>query len=163
MKDDTQKAENEVIKQAVKSIIKEIKENEDPAELDRYKKLLKGSSSIFIRSYIAAYLLKQVTQGKGIRLSQPNKKRTSRPKTTPKDQKTIFISIGRTRRVYPKDLTRMFCEVDGITPSDIGTVRVLDNYSFIDINEKYAQKAVDQLNGNEYKGRKITVNFAREK
>jgi RNA recognition motif-containing protein len=39
----------------------------------------------------------------------------------------------------------------------------LDSYSFIDIPEQYSQKAIEQLNGKDFRGRKITVNHARKK
>jgi RNA recognition motif-containing protein len=73
------------------------------------------------------------------------------------------VSIGKNRKVYPKDLVGLFCSTLGIDSQSLGSVKVLDNYSFVDIPTPYAQKAIDELDGKDYRGRKITVNFARKR
>ena len=40
---------------------------------------------------------------------------------------------------------------------------MLDNYSFIDIPEAAAEKAISLLDGSDFRGRKITVNHARKR
>ena len=67
------------------------------------------------------------------------------------------------RRVFPKDLTRLFYSALSLSPDKIGAIKVLDNYSFLDIETSYAEKAIKELNGTEYRGRNITVNMARKR
>ena len=46
---------------------------------------------------------------------------------------TIFIGIGRNRRVYPRDLVGLLVSVAGLERERIGDIRVLANYSFIQL------------------------------
>ena len=43
------------------------------------------------------------------------------------------MSIGRNRRVHSSDLATLFTSADGVTESDLGQVKVLDNYSFVEL------------------------------
>ena len=45
----------------------------------------------------------------------------------------LFISIGRNRRVYARDLTELFTEKLQLQAGDLGGVRVFEKYSFVDI------------------------------
>jgi hypothetical protein len=145
-------------KSKISEILREIHEEEDPIEMTRIKRMVRRHTSIFNRGYITAYLLKQaMTNG-----SRPRKKRAEQV-TTNEDQQSIFVSIGRNRRVHTRDLITFFTSVDGIGSEDIGQIKVLDNYSFVELNKDKAQAAIEALNGQELRGRKLTVNFARRK
>lgn len=134
--------------EGIKEILKIIKEEENPDILDSYKKTFKKQVPIHLRSYFTAYLLKEYL-ARGIDLSG--------------QKKSLFISVGRSRKVYPRDLTRLIADSVGIDPGLIGRVKVLDNYSFIDVPKDIAQKTIAQLDGSEFRGRRITVNYARKK
>jgi ATP-dependent RNA helicase DeaD len=75
----------------------------------------------------------------------------------------LFVSIGRNRRVFARDLTTLFTEKLQLADGDIGGVRVFDKYSFVDIVPARAEDAISQLTGIELKGRPITVNHAKKK
>ena len=75
----------------------------------------------------------------------------------------LFISVGRNRRVYARDLTELFTEKLQLVEGDIGGVRVFDKYSFVDIAPGKAEEAITKLNGLEVKGRPIAVNYAKKK
>ena len=75
----------------------------------------------------------------------------------------LFISVGKSRGVYAKDLAALFSRVLEADRSRIGDIRVLDNYSFLEIDSALAEKAISALSGTELKGRQITVNYARKK
>jgi hypothetical protein len=77
--------------------------------------------------------------------------------------KTMFVGVGKNRKVFPRDLIQLFSNVDGITGSDIGQIKILDNYSFVELSEEKAESAIEELNGKEYRGRKLNVNYARKK
>ncbi|WP_211227913.1 DbpA RNA binding domain-containing protein [Spirochaeta cellobiosiphila] len=137
-----------LFKESVEKIIDQIKDNEDLDEMQLYKKLFKKSVPFHMRSYVGAYLLKN-TMGKSLKRSN--------------NKVTLFISIGRNRRVYPRDLVGLFSAAAGIQKSEIGDIKILDSYSFMEINPKAADKAIEVLDGTEYRGRKITVNHAKKK
>lgn len=76
---------------------------------------------------------------------------------------TLFVGIGRTRRVYPRDIMSLLIETSGLQKDDIGSIKILDNYSFVDVDTGKAQNVIDSLNNFEYRGRTLSVNFAKKK
>lgn len=90
---------------------------------------------------------------------------TPRPHVTidPSQATTIFIGIGRNRRVYPRDLVGLLISVAGLERDRIGDIRVLANYSFIQLFTEDADKAINALNGYDYRGRKLSVSYSRQK
>ncbi|MCR5606237.1 MAG: DbpA RNA binding domain-containing protein [Treponema sp.] len=74
---------------------------------------------------------------------------------------TIFVGIGRNRRVYPRDLVGLLVSVANISRDRIGDIRVLANYSFIQLFTEDCEKALTALNGYEYRGRKLNVSYSK--
>ncbi len=81
----------------------------------------------------------------------------------PEFAKTVFISIGRNRRVYARDLIALISQGAGVERERIGDIKVYDNYSFITLFAEDADKVIELLNGYEYRGRKLTVSYSRKK
>lgn len=82
----------------------------------------------------------------------------------PEDQATsIFIGIGKNRRVYPRDLVGILIAVVGLDRDRIGDIKVLANYSFVQLYTEDAQIAIDKLNGYNYRGRKLAVSYSKQK
>ncbi len=131
----------------IKSVLKMIKE-ENPKELNEFRRIFRKHTPLHLRGYFAAYLIKSsvgsVDSAKSGFI-------------------TLFVSVGKNKKVYPKDLKQLFIEQLGITNAEIGNVKTLENYSFVDVAETCAQKAIDTLNAITYRGRKITVNYSRKK
>ena len=75
----------------------------------------------------------------------------------------LFISVGKSRGVYPKDLAALFGDTLRVDRDRIGDIRVLDNYSFLEIDSALAEQAIAELSGHELKGKQISVNYARKK
>ena len=75
----------------------------------------------------------------------------------------LFISIGRNRRVQAQDLTSLIGDTVSIDEDRFGRIKILDNYSFVEVPGEVAQQIIDQLSGSSFKGRKITVDFARSR
>lgn len=79
----------------------------------------------------------------------------------PSQATSIFISIGRNRRVYPRDLVGLLVGVAGIDRERIGDIKVLANYSFIQLYTEDTKQAIEKLNGYDYRGRKLAVSYSR--
>ena len=141
-------ARENAIRESIEKILKEIKEVEDPDELNRYRRTIRRYVPIFLRSYFTAYLFK-----KSLR-TIPQK---------PEAFTTLFFSIGKNRRVFPKDLIEFITKNLHIDRSEIGEVKVLDNYSFVNISLDHASNAISKLSGIIFRGRRIRVNLARKK
>jgi hypothetical protein len=139
----------------LKSELQKIREiitgQENPEILNEYRKIFRRNVPLHLRAYISAYLLKEYFAERG-------------DKGNDKDgTSTLFVSIGKTRKVYPRDLSQLFSEALKLPTASIGGIKVLDNYSFIEIPDSEAERAIELLNNSDYRGRKITVNHARKK
>lgn len=143
--------DTEKLEARIQSIIQEIKAN--PDNLAEYRKIFKKKVPIFLRSYFTAKLLLD-SEGS---ITKTTKRSASG------NMKTLFVSVGRRRRVHPRDLMKLFQKALDVKSTEIGPIKVLDNYSFIDLDEKLSSIAVDKMNGMEYRGRKISVDFAKKK
>jgi ATP-dependent RNA helicase DeaD len=75
----------------------------------------------------------------------------------------LFVNAGRNRRVFARDLTAVFVERLGLAEGEIGSVRVFDKYSFVEIVSARAAAAVERVTGAEVKGRTINVEIAKRK
>jgi ATP-dependent RNA helicase DeaD len=140
--------DNEIIKGFLGGIVKKIKQEENPLELEYYKKLVKKNVSLFDRSYLMAYFIRNA-----LKKIQPKKA----------DQTTLFVSVGKNRGVFRQDLVKLFTGAVKLSEDELGEIKILESYSFVDLPAEYAQKAIAALNNSEFKGRKITVNYSRKK
>lgn len=155
-----------------------VKTEEDPLVLNEYKKLFKKNVPLTLRSYVASYIVKQLASG--IPLAQGKTKsagraaHASRSDKAPKERTprvvidadaafTIFIGIGRSRGVFPRDLIALICQRVPLERERVGDIRVLDNYSFVQVYSDDADKIIEALNGSEYRSRKLTVSRSRKK
>ncbi len=143
----------EVLQGQLKSLVKRIKEEENPDILNKYRRLIKKSVPLFMRGYLSAFLFKSMVEGDTPSLAASGDG----------EMQTIFVSIGKNRKVFPKDLARLFRSKVKLGPKDIGNIKVLDNYSFIDIPKDRAKEAIEAMDNIDFRGRTITVNFARKK
>ena len=141
---------SESLEPSIKKIMESIKTGTDLDSLLQYKKIFKKNVPINIRSYFAAFLLKEY-------LGKPKRKNTKKA-----GEKSLFINIGKNRRVYPSDLIQLISKAAEIEKESIGNIKILDNYSFVNIAGNKADKVVEVLDSTEYRGRKLTVNFAKK-
>jgi hypothetical protein len=219
----------------LKEIVEKIKTEEDPLELNAYRRLFRKAVPFTLRSYFASYLLKQYFTGKlssrnpiaarndrsgkagrkdknesrSLRQEDPKQakqgesrrsegrtgetkireprepremrepresrtnpeprlsaeNRVSEPRIVLADDvsTTLFLSIGRNRRVYPRDLIGLIMQNVEIEREHIGEIRVLDNYSFVQVITEDAEKIITSLNEFEYRGRKLAVSYSRKR
>ncbi len=169
----------EELRDRIRALVQEIHDEADPDEMNEYKRFVKKHVSVFSRSYFTAYLVKQYLDGntarrpraedrpksddRGGRKKKERREEAPVGNVAPEDRQTLFVSVGKNRRVYPKDFVALFAELDGVEGDDIGQIKILDNYSFVEVDQKVADKIIAAYDGYEFRGRKLTVNFARNK
>jgi len=185
--------DNEVVVGSIDRVLRILKDDKEKAELARLRSLIRRQVPLFQRSLFMAYLLKSLlppsVRPEGIRQGQeasgrsapspepspalagkPARGRFGRSVEAPRPPAEsaqgftqLFVSIGRNRRVFARELAELFTEKLQLGSHELGSVRVFDKYSFVDINPARADEAITKLSGSEVKGRTITVNFAKKK
>ena len=103
--------------------------------------------------------------GEARRERSAEQRRRPRRETEPAPEglSRLFVSIGRNRRVLPDDLAELISDSVTVERSELGEIRVLDSYSFVEVPEAVAEDTIAALSGTSFKGRRITVDFARAK
>ena len=177
--------EEEKITSFLTDALKKVETEADPDELTKLRRLFKKCVPLGRRSYVAGYLTKLLLEES----SRPRRSRAERSERKAQDKafdkrsekksvekkekreriqideslaSTIFIGIGRNRRVYPRDLVGLLASAGGIERERIGTIKVLANYSFVQLFSEDAEKAIAALNGYEYRGRKLSVSYSKQ-
>ena len=175
---DTEKA-----RKTIALVLDKIRTEADPWLLDEYHSLFKKEISLFHRSKVAAYLLMLCDQGKtphfakqaDFSRAEKNKSRkagkdkrdassdSQRYPLADEESKRLFFSVGRSRRVFPREILGLINTKTAIPKEDIGAIRILDNYSFVQVRDTVAEKIIDALNGYMFRGRTLTVNYAKSR
>ncbi|MDR2901215.1 MAG: DbpA RNA binding domain-containing protein [Treponema sp.] len=171
--------DKERLQEKIQDILVKIKTEADPELLNTYRSILRKNAPFFTRSYVAAYLLMQLDGGyRGRKPFEPRGKKPSfsrtpdseNPKRDPDsyplaeaDSVRLFISIGRNRRVFPREILGLINSETATPKEDIGAIRILDNYSFIQVRNTVADTIIEALNGKSFRGRVLTVNYAKNR
>lgn len=153
--------------------LKEVRSTDNPVELNQLRKIFKKNVPLTMRSYVAAYLAKAAVSGGFSSKPYKNKMksnseriliRPSKPHNTLPEDKSVslFISIGKKRGVFPKDIIFFLIQNSGILREHIGDIRILPNYSFVQIDSEAAPIVVEKLNNSIYRGKAIAVSYSKK-
>ena len=169
----------EKAKKNLEAIIKNMHpDNTDVLLLKDYHKLYKKNISFFKRSWAAAWLFMYYDQKENINwrsTEKPSIKDVKTPEVeekppvpaeavmTEEESKKLFISIGKNRRLYPREIITLIMSKTSSEREDIGMIKILDNYSFVQVRETRAEEIIEALNGLRFRGRTLTVNYAKPK
>jgi DbpA RNA binding domain. len=165
--------DKEKTKKSISLVLEKLKTESDPRMLHEYQRLFKKETSLFNRSKAAAYLLMLYDQGKTLRPKEHKRPLPSRPgrkedhsdtqrfPLADKESVRLFFSVGRNRRVFPREILGIINTKTAISKEDIGAIRILDNYSFVQVRDSAAEKIIEALNGMNFRGRPLTVNYAK--
>ncbi|MFP3041121.1 DbpA RNA binding domain-containing protein [Treponema primitia] len=86
------------------------------------------------------------------------------PLALPEDESTrLFISVGRNRRVFPREILGLIGTKTSVSKDDIGIINILNNYSFVQVRSSAAEEIIEALNGVNFRGRTLAVNYARSR
>jgi hypothetical protein len=152
-------------------MVRTVREDEDPVELKEYRALFKKHVPFNLRGYLTAHMIKALVAGESSTAGRPAQERRGEPPSrrrrdaepTAGGLRRLFVSVGRNRRVRPEDLTSLISSSVTVDRSQFGAIKILDSYSFIEVPEGVAEEAIAALSGTSFKGRRITVDFARSK
>jgi len=157
----------------------------DIFKLKEYHKIYRKKVSLFKRSWAAAWLFMYYDQKETpiaarqaeMRSAAPSKPNTGakapvsegRPSSPvevvlPEEEaKKLFISIGKNRRLFPREIITLIMSKTSVAREDVGVIKILDNYSFVQVRDTRADEIIKALNGIRFRGRTLTVNYAKPK
>jgi hypothetical protein len=173
----------------IRLVLDQIRTVADPRLLREYRALFKKEVSLFRRSWAAAYLFFLRDQGAGAGRAgkdrargpgspggppdkpgrapgrgprnRPDEGRRAGVSLAEKDSRLLFINAGRNRRVFPREILGLISAKTGVPKEDIGAIRILDNYSFIQVRDSAADSIIQALNGQSFRGKALAVSYAR--
>lgn len=79
------------------------------------------------------------------------------------DSVRLFINIGRSRHVFPREILGFINAKVGTPREDIGSIRIMDNYSFIQVRNTAAVSIIEGLDGKSFRGKILAVNYAKSR
>ncbi|WP_320128033.1 DbpA RNA binding domain-containing protein [uncultured Sphaerochaeta sp.] len=184
-------SEEEILVGKIQVLAGKTKADPHPDELEKLKKLIKKNVPFTLRSYFMAYLVREMIGAntpKGRTLAPKRETRAPQPKKAPKPQapaarakestpvqaketeervlpegaRTLYLNIGKMKRLYAKELSLLLQTELEITREDIFSIRIHDKYSFISMSEENCEKAIAKLNGMDIKGRTAAVSYSNK-
>jgi hypothetical protein len=171
--------DREKAKGNLKVILDRLHNDTDFALLRDYKKLFKKEIFLLRRSDVAAWLFMNYDRKEIPRAQNAEKQagfrsgKTGASEEKPsaftdialpeEESKRLFISIGKNRRLFPREIITLIMSKSSAAREDIGVIRILDNYSFVQVRETRADEIIEALNGIRFRGRTLAVNYAKPK
>ncbi len=163
----------DALKEKLQEMVRQIHDEADPHAMNEYKRFVKQNVSVFSRAYFTAYLVKHFLDDDGKAPRRRSRPSPPTPTASPvqdgedrrpdSDQQTLFVSVGKNRRVFPKDIIGLFTDAGEVTGDNIGQIKILDSYTFVDVDSSVADALIARFDGADFRGRKLKVNYARSK
>ncbi|PIE97794.1 MAG: RNA-binding protein [Treponema sp.] len=151
--------DEEKISKFIKDALSAVKTEVSPEELNEYRRLFRKSVPLTMRAYVAGYLIKQCA-GKFVHSKTSNRVANPKVALAPDVSTSLFISVGRKRRVFPKDIITLIMKNVEIPRENIGEIRILDNYSFVQVMSENAEEIISKVNGIYYRGKPLALSYA---
>lgn len=154
---------NEITEEEMASFISrtlnKVKTESDIKQLNVDRKLFRKLVPFSMRSYFASYLIRHIVSGR-----QRDKRKTS-PKVllAPEASTTLFFNVGRSRKVFYKDIIFLIMKNAETKREDIGEIKIHNNYSFVQVANEAVNPIIEKLQNIDYRGKKLVVNLANEK
>ena len=155
--------DKEKAKSNLKEILQKMHDDANISRIHEYHKLYKKEISLFKRSWAAAWLFMYYDQKETPQAAGAEEKPSAEIVLSEEESKRLFISIGKNRRLFPREIITLIMSKTSVAREDIGAIRILDNYSFVQVRDTKADEIISRLTGHKFRGRTLTVNFAKPK
>ena len=83
------------------------------------------------------------------------------PETPDADLVKLFVNRGRRSGIDDEDVRWALTEGAVIPGDAIGSIRVLERFSFVELDAEHAEQALERLEGTKLKGKQIRLEYAR--
>ena len=86
---------------------------------------------------------------------QPRPEIPARQRAPPLNREILklHINAGKRTKMRPVDIVGTLCNLEGMTPEDIGVINILDISTFVEILKNKGEKVLKQLQTRAIKGR----------
>lgn len=145
----------------IRELFAEMKLYNNPQELEEIKKLIKKNVPLTMRGYFSAYLY--VLSGNSAKSADKSSLKEHKKPEVPENAIALYINVGKISHSPVKELIAFICENAGLKEKDIMTVAYKQNYSFVYVDKSKADSIIENVNGKSFKGRKVKMNFSKEK
>ena len=65
--------------------------------------------------------------------------------------------------MFPREILGLINSRTGLPREAVGSIRILDNYSFVQVRDSAAEQIIEALNGYTFRGRTLAVNYAKSR
>ena len=69
----------------------------------------------------------------------------------------LRISVGKEESIRPADLVGAIAGEAGVPSRVIGAIKILDDYSLVEVPEELAERIIEALRRTKIRGHKVTV------
>lgn len=163
----------EVLGGKIQMLVAKLNIDDRPDEIEELKKIIKKNVPFYRRGHFSAYLLRELmtlTDKKSTPRAAPSKPSTTqrqqpaqpKKRSVPSDARTLYLNIGKMRRLYAKELSQILQDRLEITKDEIYSLRIHDKYSFITLSQENADKALEKLQGVEIRGRVASISYSNK-
>ena len=98
----------------------------------------------------------------GAAVASSNGAATNGAPATPDGKVKLFVNRGGRSGITEEDLRWALTEGAVVPNAEIGAIRVLERFSFVELSDEHAALALERLDGTKLKGRQIRVEYARD-
>ena len=88
------------------------------------------------------------------------REREKLPPEPKKGHAKLFVNRGRRSGIEDEDLRWALVEGAVVPEDSIGEIRVLERFSFVDLEAEHAEQALERLDGTKLKGKQVRVEYA---
>lgn len=81
----------------------------------------------------------------------------------PEKSKRFFLNAGALDKLNKKNLIRAICKESGVSPQKIGTIEIMREFSFFEVEAGAAARVMKSMKGAELGGREINIEYAEKK
>ncbi|MEI7811545.1 MAG: DEAD/DEAH box helicase [Ignavibacteria bacterium] len=89
--------------------------------------------------------------------------RSSRGDVSDLKQVRLFLNVGKKDNVRPGDILGAIAGETGLPGKIIGEIDMYDKFTFVNIPEKYADEIIRVMQDNQIRGKKISIEVAKDK
>ncbi len=144
------KVKNAQMLEKIQKMIDSKKYEEHEANAEILGKLLENNEV----EVVAKALLEMLNKNKKVKDEVASKSFTSG------EMVKLFITVGKKDNIKNKDIVGSIASNTIVSGSQIGKIKILDSYSFVEIPGEFVEEVINSMKGREIKGRRCDIEVA---